>query len=75
MSGINGPCNAPCELGRPHLNICHNYFPVEVCGARKPAPPQEGERCAFLPHAGSPGHTWEPWTVDLATYVDRGIYE
>jgi len=28
----------------------------------------------FLPHAGAPGHSWEPWSTPFEGYVGRGIY-
>ena len=47
-------------------------IPSELCGALKPEPPQQGEGCVFLPHAGSPGHSWD--IADKPGYVDRGIH-
>ena len=31
MSGINGPCNRDCQLGRPHDIDCHNYIELGPC--------------------------------------------
>ncbi len=30
MSGINGPCNRPCKIGRAHEIDCHNYIEVDL---------------------------------------------
>ena len=45
--------------------------PDVVCGRRKPEAPQQGERCVFLPHRGSPGHSWEPWSTGTGTESQR----
>ena len=29
MAGINGECDRPCELGRPHDVACRNFIAVE----------------------------------------------
>lgn len=30
MSGINGPCNRACNMGRPHELDCHNYIEIDL---------------------------------------------
>lgn len=30
MSGINGPCNRVCTIGRPHELDCHNYIEIDL---------------------------------------------
>ena len=37
--------------------------PDILCEARKPYPPQEGERCSMLPHAEWMSHSWVPWST------------
>lgn len=36
MSGVNGPCDRDCKLGRPHEIDCRNYIetnlPCGMCG-------------------------------------------
>ena len=37
----------------------------DQCEARKPDPPQQGERCVLLPHADWMPHSWVPWSVAI----------
>ena len=30
MSGINGPCNRECTMGRPHELDCRNYIEIDL---------------------------------------------